>query len=72
MITNLEQQASVNMIRALIGEKAGYRERSIMDAANATAYKPRHLPNCIGVRSMNPDGSARFFVVRLSDGEIIN
>ncbi len=71
-MNHLDQQAGVNTIRALIGDKAGYRERSIMDAPNATVYTPRDLPGCVGVRANNPNGSARTFVVRLSDGEIVN
>lgn len=70
MTTNLDHQASVNTIRALVGDKAGYRERRIMDHSTAKARTTRTYPGCVKVEA-DFDGDCSF-VVRLSDGEIVN
>jgi hypothetical protein len=67
-----EREASMSMLRALVGDREGWRERSIMDAPNATIYSTPDYPGCVKVRTAHADGTAKFFVVRLSDGVIVN
>lgn len=70
----LEMQASVNTIRALVGDRAGFRERRIMDAPRAFVRVWDGNPpgrNCVQVVDPDYDGDSTF-VVDLDSGEIVN
>lgn len=71
---NLEMQASVNTIRALIGDRAGSRERRIMSAPRAFVRAWDSNPkgrNYVQVVDPDYDGDSTF-VVDLDSGEIVN
>lgn len=74
--TELENQAAINTIRALIGDRAGFREKRIMDAPLARVRAWDSNPkgrNCVQVVDPKPDGyTDSTFVVDLDTGEIVN
>lgn len=66
---HLDEQASVNTIRALVGTGAGFREKEVLDAADARVHQANDYPGCVEIRSKSLRKS---IVVRMSDGRIVN